>query len=185
MRPDLVVQLSKQVSCLLLIAVTGAGTSLKLRAFGATDAGPCSTNHEHRQLDYWLGNWNVVGPGAGANAVSRVHVTLDGCMIVESWDGGRGHTGENMFGYSADDKSWRGMFVDNQGRVHVFVDGKVASGSAEFSGPSQGSNGEAVLNRVRIVRISPDKVEQVWEKSSDNGTIWTIDFRGEYLRKTP
>ena len=72
---------------------------------------------------------------AGPNATSRVYLALDGCIVLESWDGGRGHTGENMFGYSADDKSWHGMFADNQGRVHVFVHGQVASGSAEFSGP--------------------------------------------------
>jgi hypothetical protein len=75
------------------------------------------------------------------------------------------------------------MFADNQGRVHVFVDGKVASGTADFSGPSLGSDGETVVNRVRIVRISPEKVEQIWEKSTDHGTTWTTEFRGEYSRK--
>lgn len=153
-----------------------------LQAFGLPVASSCSDNSESRQLDYWLGDWKIASPGAGPNATSRVHLELGGCMVVESWDGGRGHTGENMFGYSADDKSWHGMFVDNQGRVHVFVDGKVASGSAEFSGLSRGANGEAVLNRVRILRISPDKVEQIWEKSSDHGATWETDFRGEYLR---
>jgi hypothetical protein len=74
------------------------------------------------------------------------------------------------------------MFADNQGRVHVFVNGKVASGSAEFSGPSQGTDGETIVNRVRIVRIGPDKVEQIWEKSSERGATWTTEFRGEYSR---
>jgi hypothetical protein len=108
---------------------------------------------------------------------------LDKCIIVETWDGGRGHTGENWFGYNADDKSWHGMFADNQGRVHVFVNGKVASGSAEFSGPSQGTDGQMIVNRVRIVRIGPDRAEQIWEKSSDHGATWTTEFRGEYSRK--
>jgi hypothetical protein len=108
---------------------------------------------------------------------------LDKCIIVETWDGGRGHTGENWFGYNADDKSWHGMFADNQGRVHVFVNGKAASGSAEFSGPSQGTDGQMIVNRVRILRIGPDKVEQIWEKSSDLGATWTTEFRGEYSRK--
>jgi hypothetical protein len=75
------------------------------------------------------------------------------------------------------------MFADNQGRVHVFVNGKVASGSAEFSGPSQGTDGQMIVNRVRIVRIGPDKVEQIWEKSSDLGATWTTEFRGGYSRK--
>jgi hypothetical protein len=40
-----------------------------------------------------------------------------------------------------------------------------------------------IVNRVRIVRIGPDKVEQIWEKSSDHGATWTTEFRGEYSRK--
>jgi hypothetical protein len=93
------------------------------------------------------------------------------------------NTGENMFAYSSDDKNWHGMFADNQGRVHVF-EGKVASGSAEFYGPSRGPNGESVLNRIKVVRISADKVEQSWEKSTDS-VAWAMQFRGEYSRKKP
>lgn len=62
-------------------------------------------------------------------------------MVIESWDGGRGHRGENMFAYSADDKSWHGLFVDNEERVHVFSDGKASPGAAEFVGPSTGPDG--------------------------------------------
>ena len=63
--------------------------------------------------------------------------------------------------------------------------GKVTPGFAEFNGTSRGPNGEAVLNRVRLVRITGDKVEQSWEKSADNGATWTMEFRGEYSRKNP
>lgn len=90
-----------------------------------------------------------------------------------------------MFAYSPDDKSWYGMFADNQGHAHVFTDGKVASGSAEFHGPSRAPDGRAVLNRVRVVRLSAEKVEQTWEKSTDNGLSWTTVFRGEYARVDP
>jgi hypothetical protein len=172
----------RRVSSILLAVTVAASLGLTLRAFGAADTKPCSTNPESRQLDYWVGEWKISGPGAGPDAVSKVHLVLDQCMVVENWDGGRGHTGENMFGYSVDDKSWHAMFVDNQGRVHVFTAGKVSAGTAEFSGPSKGANGEMILNRVRIVRMSPDKVEQVWEKSSDKGATWVVDFHGEYVR---
>jgi hypothetical protein len=133
-------------------------------------------------MDFWLGGWTVTYPGMPGNAVSKVYLALDECVIVESWDGGKGHKGENMFAYSSDDKSWHGMFADNQGRVHVF-EGKVAQGSAEFMGPSRGPNGEAVLNRIKVVRVNADKVEQSWEKSTDNAATWTIEFRGEYSRR--
>ena len=174
---------NKRPTSLLLVAAVAACISPAPRVYGAAPTGPCSTNPESRALDFWLGDWNIAGPGSSPSATSSVTAVLDKCIIVETWDGGRGHTGENWFGYNADDKSWHGMFADNQGRVHVFVNGKVASGSAEFSGPSQGTDGQMIVNRVRIVRIGPDRAEQIWEKSSDHGATWTTELRGEYSRK--
>ena len=145
--------------------------------------GNCATNPHNRALDYWLGDWSVRGPGAAPTAGSQVSLALDGCVVVESWDGGRGHRGENVLAYSVDDKSWHGLFADNEGRVHVFVDGRVDEGSAIFSAPSRGPNGETILNRVEINCLGPDRVEQVWKKSTDNGVTWSIEFHGEYFRK--
>jgi hypothetical protein len=171
------------------------GTSLALATFAicmcqappalAANPAPCATNPQSRQLDFWVGDWIISAPGSSADATSKVSLALDKCMVIESWDGGRGHKGENLFAYSPDDKSWNGMFADNEGRVHVFVNGKVASGSAEFSGPSRGPDGRQVLNCVRIVRLGPDKVEQIWQKSTDNGATWSTEFRGEYSRRNP
>jgi hypothetical protein len=148
----------------------------------AANGPSCSTNPENRQLDFWLGSWKVGAEGSTGNGHSTVSLSLDRCLVVENWDGGRGHYGQNVFGYSADDKDWYGMFADNQGRVHVFTSGKVASGTAEFEGGSRGPGGESVLNRVKVIRLAPNKVEQTWEKSTDNGASWKVVFRGEYSR---
>ncbi len=164
----------------LATVIAGLWLGISPQAWGA-----CAANPESRSLDFWLGTWTIAAPGGTPNATSNVTLALDKCLIVEHWDGGQGHSGENFFGYSADDNSWHGMFADNEGRVHVFVDGKAASGSAEFSGPSRNPQGETVLNRVTIHRIAGDRVEQIWEKSSDGGKTWTTAFRGEYTRKQP
>ncbi len=153
--------------------------------FAATGSDSCAANPENRQLDYWLGKWKIGAEGSSGNAHSTVTLSLDKCLVVENWDGGRGHYGQNVFGYSADDKSWYGMFADNEGRVHIFTSGKVVSGSAEFEGTSHGPNGESVLNRVKLIRLNPNKVEQAWEKSTDNGANWNVVFRGEYSRTNP
>jgi hypothetical protein len=169
------------VPTLLAIACFCLGAS---RAARAQDPGSCSVNAESRQLDFWVGDWTVSYPGMSATSSSKVHLSLDKCLVVESWVGGKGHTGENMFAYSSDDKSWHGMFADNEGRVHVF-EGKVAPGSAEFIGPSRGLNGEAVLNRIKILRLRDNNVKQTWEKSHDNGATWSMEFQGDYTRKQP
>ncbi|HKF05752.1 MAG TPA: hypothetical protein VKB49_25760 [Candidatus Sulfotelmatobacter sp.] len=170
--------LARIISAGLLIA--GIAMVVPVVAY-ADDAKPCAGG-EHRQFDYWLGNWSVSygGPPAGT---SKVELALDQCMIVESWDGARNHSGKTIFAYSPDDHSWYGIFADNEGRVHIFNQGKVSAGTAEFQGTSHGPNGETVLNRVKIVRASADKVEQTWEKSADNGATWNMVYRGEYTRK--
>ncbi len=152
-------------------------------AFAANGPGTCATNPESRQLDFWVGDWTISSPGASSNSTSTVSLSLDSCVITESWDGGKGHRGENIFAYSSGDQGWRGLFVDNEGRAHAFVDGKISAGTAEFLGPSRGPNGEEVLNRIRVVRLGPDKVEQTWDKSTDKGTTWSPVFRLEYSRK--
>jgi hypothetical protein len=158
---------------------------LAMAACPCLAAPPCAANTEVRQLNYWLGDWNITMPGRTGGASSKVSLSLDKCLFTENWEDGQGHAGENVFAYSPDDKSWHGMFADNLGRAHIFVDGKVASGSAEFLGPARGPQGEAVLNRIKVVRLAPDKVEQTWDKSTDNGATWTTVFRGEYARRNP
>lgn len=150
----------------------------------ASDFKPCSTSSESRQLDFWLGSWTISFPGFSGSSTSKVSLALDKCLFVESWDDGRGHSGQNMFAYSKDDQSWYGMFADNEGRVHLFTSGTVSRGAAEFEGPS-GPNEAKVLNRVKVVRLAADKAEQTWEKSSDNGRSWKTVFRGEYSRTNP
>lgn len=178
--PILNVMASKTIFYAILFIVA-APTS----GFAAADHGSCGVNPENRQLDYWLGNWRIGAEGSSINAHSTVILSLDKCLVVENWDGGRGHSGRNVFGYSADDKNWYGMFADNEGRVHIFTSGKVSSGSAEFEGTSRGPGGATVLNRVKVIRLNPNKVEQTWEKSTDNGATWNLAFRGEYSRANP
>ncbi|MGA7314861.1 MAG: hypothetical protein WBX22_12900 [Silvibacterium sp.] len=181
-------KLLKKSPCTIgLLAVVFAGVWFGRlpQVFAATGAEPCVSNPGNRALDFWLGQWTIAAPGGSPSATSTVALELDKCLVVERWDGGRGHAGENLFAYSADDKSWHGMFADNQGRVHVFLDGNASPDLAQFTGPSQGPNEETILNRVTIRRIGANNVEQTWEKSSDGGKNWTTAFRGEYTRKQP
>jgi hypothetical protein len=107
---------------------------------------------------------------------------LDQCLFVEQWGDRKGHRGENVFAYGKDDQTWHGLFADNRGRLHVFVEGKVAAGTAEFLGPSRGDDGTTILNRVRVIRMDANHLEQTWEKSVDSGRSWKSEFALDYSR---
>ena len=160
----------------LLSAVSG---------FAAPDGNSCANNPDTHQLDYWLGTWTVPNADGSGATTSSVHLSLDQCMFVEHWENGKGHVTEKMFAYSPEDQKWAGMFADNEGRVHIFPDGTVSSGRAEFRGPSRGPNGEVILHRLTIVRAAPNRLQETWEKSIDNGASWSTVYRAEYLRANP
>ncbi len=169
-----------RVFCLVAIA----GASWLGTAFAADASAPCSNNMDGRQLDYWLGDWIVTYPGASGSGTSRVYLSLEQCLLVESWDSGTGFSGENIFAYNPEDQLWHGLYADNHAHVHVF-EGRVKPGSAQFDGRSHDPKGAVVLNRLTVVRLTPNKVEQTWEKSKDNGATWKVEFRGDYSRKSP
>lgn len=151
------------------------------RALAAEGPAACAVNPAARQLDFWLGDWSV-NSGRGR---STVHLSLDKCELTESWASNvTDHRGENTLAYNPEDRTWYGLFVDNHGRVHS-MGGTATDGAAQLQGPARDENNTAVLKRVRVVRIDANNVQQIWEKSADNGATWTTDFKMEYIRIRP
>jgi hypothetical protein len=144
--------------------------------------GACVADSAHRQMDFWLGDWVIRFDGVAEPSTATVALSLNKCLLVESWAGPSDHNGETIFAYSAKDQLWHGMFVDNEGRVHNF-EGNVTDGKGEFLGSNVGPQGEKALNRIRIAPLPGGGVEHSWEKSTDNGATWTTIFRGHYSRK--
>jgi hypothetical protein len=166
----------------VVLALACVRLASESRLFAAEPA-PCALNADARMLDYWTGNWSVGTSGAPNSGHSKVSLSLDKCLLVEEWGSNTSpHNGTNLLAYNAEYREWDGLFVDNHGRVHVLT-GTVSTGAGEFKGPSRDANGRTVLNRVRVIRVSPVRVDQSWEKSTDDGETWTTEYRMEYARK--
>ena len=162
-----------------------AATSFHLLALAVREAPSCATIAEARQLDYWLGDWVVVSPGSPGTGHSTVYLSLDKCLLIESWGSNvTDHQGQNALAYNSEDKTWYGLFVDNRGRVHA-LRGTTAPGSAALEGPSHDEGGKPVLKRIRVVRVDANTVEQIWETLPDSGASWSTDFRMHYSRRKP
>jgi hypothetical protein len=140
---------------------------------------------EHRQFNFWLGEWDVKlasGKEAGRNRIVAMH---DGCALFEDWRGNGGYTGSSLTLYDRDAKRWHQTWVDNTGGL-LQLDGSFADGSMTLSGVSieEGPPRKKTLQRVRWTPQPDGGLRQLWEASENEGKDWKVVFDGWYTRRT-
>lgn len=138
---------------------------------------PCSAP-EHRQFDFWLGDWDVRGPAGkvvGRNVITRLH---GDCVVFESWTSANGKvTGTSFNLYNAAGKRWHQTWVDSSGSL-LQLDGGLQDGRMVLvSAPAP------AMNRITWTPLPDGRVRQLWEASSDNGTTWQTAFDGYYEKR--
>lgn len=146
---------------------------------------PCSAP-EYRQMDFWLGTWDVswVGQnpgevGEGTNTITQV---LDGCAIMEEISGEDSLPlrGLSLSNYHAQKKEWRQLWLDNE------------AGYLPFTGGPVGKTFILTLNRPedavpyrRMVweNIREDSLDWRWQESKDDGQTWSDLWHIRYVRR--
>lgn len=165
------------LSLVIVAAVMG------LTAASASAAGACESP-EHRQFDFWIGDWNVVnseGAPAGSSSVTR---ELDGCVIHEHWQGlgkSKGFDGQSFNLFEESSRAWKQSWVDNAGRAMALLQGKFSDGKMVLEGEGDSPKGR---HRTRITwsRLDSGDVRQLVEFSFDSGKSWLTVFDGRYSR---
>lgn len=146
-------------------------------------AGPCETP-EHRQFDFWVGEWIVMTGEqvAGTNSVRLLH---GGCVLQENWQGtGEGGVSGSSFNiYDRSSGRWHQTWVDASGTL-LLLDGGMVDGVMELSGKRATPAGAGTaLHRIRWTPNEDGTVRQLWEASSDAGANWGTLFDGLYTRR--
>jgi hypothetical protein len=150
---------------LALGCALAAPESLSGQAAGAA-APPACTSAEHRQFDFWVGDWEVRGPRgnvAGRNRIARI---LGGCVLQERWEGASGSRGESYNIYDASRRTWHQTWVDDGGTLLTF-EGEFRGGMMELTGRSLGADGKQILQRMRFQPRGADELRQRREQSTD------------------
>lgn len=140
---------------------------------------PC-TSEEYRQLDFWIGTWEVRNqlrpqPSASTN---RITAEEGGCVIVERYTTPVGYSGRSLSFYDAARDRWHQTWIDSRGQA-LYLDGRFRDGALVLSGGS--ANG--ALNRISWRPLDGGNVQQLWEVSKDGGETWTTAFDGLYSPK--
>lgn len=140
---------------------------------------------EHRQFDFWIGDWDVSSNGkpAGTNSIQSIH---DGCALQENWQGAGpgGISGTSFNIYDQATGRWHQTWVDSSGTL-LLLDGEMVDGAMVMSGtrPTGDDKGVA-LHRISWTPNPDGTVRQLWEASTDGGDSWAVLFDGLYTRQT-
>jgi hypothetical protein len=142
---------------------------------------PCS-GPEHRQFDFWAGDWDTFEVDDARTVVARgaVKSILDGCVLHETYEGVDGLVGESFSIYDPARKLWSHTWVTNRGQLVVLEGGlqgdrMVLTGSELSAAPSK---------HLRAVwRVADGGVRETAEISSDRGRTWTPLFDIVFRRR--
>ena len=143
---------------------------------------PCAHVAEHRQFDFWVGEWNVAGPEGNAAGQNSITVANGDCCIQEHWTSAILGAGQSFNFYNPTTKTWHQTWVDDQGEVAEF-DGTIRDGAMRMEGYRQGPNGSRIPARLTLTPLPNGTVRQLGEDSSDRGKTWTVLYDLIYTRK--
>ena len=144
--------------------------------------GDCSAP-EMRQLDFWIGDWNVSMTGhKDVIASSKIEKLLDGCGISERYDSpaapGGPYSGVSYSGYDRNDALWHQMYLDVNGNVTWYT-GRLTGHEMVFTAPGRAG----ALQRMSYVPEDDGTVRQVGETSVDGGATWRLAYDYTYRRR--
>jgi hypothetical protein len=137
---------------------------------------------EHRQFDFWLGDWDVydaTGRLAGRNRIRR---TARGRALREEWLGVSGLRGTSLNTWSAATKRWHQTWVDSSGTL-LLLDGVFRDEAMVLEGTTA-EDDVTMHHRISwsLIDGDADRLRQHWETSAD-GSAWESLFDGRYVRR--
>jgi hypothetical protein len=151
----------------------------------AQQAPPRCDAQEHRQFDYWVGEWEVTdSAGQVVKGTSSVTLEEQGCVIHEHWAGSRGGTGQSFNYWDPRAHRWQQDWVASSSGSALHLIGNLVGNAMTLEAETPGPNGSTIRQRVQWIPEPDGRVRQFWQTSSDGGRTWTVAFDGWYRKKS-
>ena len=165
---------------LLLLAAPALAQDQENQAM-ETAAKPCGKKAEHRQFDFWIGEWDVLFQNQRV-AESSIQLIIGDCVIFENYSQADGYTGKSFNFYDTHLRKWRQTWVDANGLASEFA-GEFKNGALHYEGESHFPDGKKAMRRMTFFNLGPDRVRQLSEISRDDGKTWNPHYDLLYVRK--
>lgn len=181
--------LARALAIAALLTLLGCVQTAELETVSTPPASATSQScsaPQFRQLDFWIGIWDVQWAGSpdqpaghGVNTITREY---DNCVIQEHFDGGpstNGLVGHSVSIYDARLERWRQTWVDNQGGYFALVGGPDGD---SFVLENTRLRDSAPHRRMVFEDIAPRSFTWRWQASTD-GHTWTDSWVIYYSRR--
>jgi hypothetical protein len=137
-------------------------------------AAACKDRPEFRQLDFWLGDWEVFNKDQKLSN-TRVEHILNDCALAETWQPVEGgHAGHGVSTYDPLTQKWEYFWVaDNAYMSHwtgVLIDNEMRFAT------EQTRDGVTKLRRWSLIRMPNGSVRELSVGSSDGGKTWVTEY---------
>ncbi len=134
---------------------------------------PC-TSPQHRQLDFWVGDWDAFDFDNQKEVAARARVSqiLQGCSLLEDYQQVDGLHGQSFSTYDASRNVWHQTWVTNRGSLLV-LEGKmegdklVLKGTDNIRKADMRVTWETDGNGVRETAVSSKDGGKTWEPVFD------------------
>ena len=164
-----------RISPVLLMATAAS-------AQAPTQVPPNCNASSYRQLDFWVGRWNVFDT-AGKYQVATSHIEgiMDGCAIRETYLSpkapGGPYAGSSISGFDRTDGKWHQTYIDTKGAITHFV-GQADGTTVAMSAPAAAG----AIQRMVYTPLGDGSVTQVGTLSGDGGKSWQPSYSYTYRR---
>ncbi|MGD9906025.1 MAG: hypothetical protein AB7U83_21345 [Vicinamibacterales bacterium] len=148
---------------------------------------------EHRQFDYWVGEWDVRPAGQPESAPTAlgnvIRLEDGGCVVTEHWTTPQG-SGRSVNIFDRTRNQWHQTWVDSSGGLHQYWGQADAAGNIVFVGETPAAPPANTRQTVRLTffnlgpdRQRPNRVRQFSEVLGADGR-WTTNYDLMYFRRS-
>ena len=162
---------------ILAVLILAAALAVRSQATGCPNA--------PKDFDFWVGEWDLAWVQGGKEGTGRTRISkvLDGCAILEEFDGTPGSplVGRSYSVFDANAKAWKQTWVDNQGSYLDFHGG-MADGRMVLAREVKRAD-KVIQQRMVFQDVQADRLKWLWQGSSDGGKTWTTAWEIDYKRR--
>jgi hypothetical protein len=131
---------------------------------------PAQHEETRRQLDFWVGDWDVRAADGRPAGRNRIRSLLGGALIHEDWQSAVGWRGQSINFVNTERRSWEQVWVQDDGSHTHYTRGRFRQGALRFLTGTRSSS-----RRLSFHPLPNGWVRQVGEGRSPDGS-WLVEY---------